>query len=336
VDLVSGSYFSVLGVPAFLGRTFDESDDNAEGSGPVAIASYSWFQRHLNGDPSALGKVVRIQSHDYTLVGVAQPGFQGFTVGQATDLWIPLSMKNAFSHQGGNALANNFFQSLNLIGRLKPGVTPGQANAETNLLYHQVMRSYLGPQPSQKHLDDLAHANVQLTPGGRGISPIRFAFSLPLEILMAIVALVLLIACANIANMLLARGVARKQEMAMRMALGASRRRIVNQLLTESALLAFAGAAAGVALSWKASALLLSMATPGPDPVSLNLAPDLRVLGFTVGVTVLTALLFGIVPAFRAARSEFSRTLKDGRGGSSASARGVMARSLIVGQVAFS
>jgi predicted permease len=336
VNLVSGSYFSVLGVPAFLGRTIEESDDSAPGAGPVAVASYSWFQRHLNGDPSALGKVIRIQSHDYTLVGVAKPGFYGVTVGQSTDLWIPLSMEKAFSRPGWNGLGNKLFQSLYLIGRLKPGGTAAQSSAETNLLFKQIVRDYLGPQPSPKHLADLAHASIQLTRGGRGVSPLRYAFSLPLKILMAIVALVLLIACANIANMLLARGVARTREVAVRMALGASRRRIVFQLLTESALLAFLGGAAGVALAWKASAMLLNMATPGPDPVPLNLAPDLRVLAFTLAVTVLTALLFGALPAFRATGLEFTPALKDGRGSSSVSSRGALARSLIVGQVALS
>jgi predicted permease len=336
IDLVSGSYFSVLGVPAFLGRTIGESDDATDGAGPVAVASYSWFQRQFNGDPSALGKTVRIQSHDYTLVGVARPGFYGFTVGHSTDLWIPLSMEKAFSRPGYNGLGGKLFQSLYLIGRLKPGVTAAQASAETNLLFKQIVRSYLGPQPSQKNLDDLQHSRVELTPGGRGVSFLRSAFSVPLMILMVIVTLVLLIACANIANMLLARGVARTREVAVRMALGASRRRIVLQLLTESVLLALMGAAAGVALAWKASIVLLSMATPGPEPVPLNLNPDLAVLGFTLVVTVVTALLFGMLPAFRATGLEFTPALKDGRGSSSATTRGALARSLIVGQVALS
>ncbi len=336
VNLVSGSYFSVLGVPAFLGRTIGESDDSAEGAGPVAVASYSWFQRQFNGDPSALGKTIRIQSHDYTLVGVARPGFYGFTVGQSTDLWIPLSMEKAFSRPGWNGLGDKLFQSLFLIGRLKPGVNAAQASAESNLLFKQILRSYLGAQPSQKHLDNIAHASIELNPGGRGVSHLRRAFSVPLKILMAIVALVLLIACGNIANMLLARGVGRTREVAVRMALGASRRRIVFQLLTESVLLALLGAAAGVALAWKASVVLLNLATPGPDPVPLNLTPDLAVLGFTLGVTVLTALLFGTLPAFRASGLEFTPALKDGRGSSSSTTRGALARSLIVGQVAFS
>ncbi len=335
IDLVSGSYLSVLGVRPFLGRTIIESDDHAPGEGTVAVASYSWFLRHFNGDPSALGKSIRIQSHDYTLVGVAQPGFGGTTVGQRVDLWIPLSMEKEIS-PGRNGLDNKFFQNLRLIGRLKPSVKVVQASAETNFLFKQILRGYLGAQPSQKHLDDIAHASIELTSGSRGVSPLRNAFSLPLKILMTIVALVLLIACANIANMLLARGVARTREVAVRMALGASRGRIVFQLLTESVLLSLTGAAAGIALAWKASALLLQMVTPGPDPVPLNLAPDLPVLAFTLGLTVLTALLFGCLPALRATRFEFTSALKDGRGGSTASTRGALARSLIVGQIALS
>ena len=335
VDFVSGSYFPVLGVPAFLGRTIIESDDNAPGDGPVAVASYVWFQRHCNGDPSALGKTIRIQSHDYTLIGVARPGFSGVTVAQSTDLWIPLSMETEMS-PGQNGLANKFYQSLQLIGRLKPDVKPAQASSETNLLFKQIMRDYLGPQPSQRHIEDIAHAGVELTPGSRGISPLRASFSLPLKILMTIVALVLLIACANIANMLLARGVARTREVAVRMALGASRGRVVFQLLIESVLLSVSGAVAGLALAWKASILLLQMATPGPAPVPLNLTPDLPVLAFTLGLTVLTALLFGCLPALRATGIEFTPALKDGRGSSWVSARGTLARSLIVGQIALS
>ncbi len=335
VDLVSGNYFSVLGVPAFLGRTIVESDDSAPGAGPVVVASYLWFQRHLNGDPSALGKVVRIEAHDYTLVGVARPGFSGIKVGQPADLWAPLSMMKQIAPWRNNT-DDKFFQSLDLIGRLKPGMSAAQASVETNLLFREIMRDYLGSQPSQKHLDAIAHSSVELTPGGRGISRLRFGFSLPLKILMAIVALVLLIACANIANMLVARGVARTREVAVRMALGATRRRIVFQLLTESVLLALLGAAAGIALAWRASALLLNMAAPGPDPIPLDLTPDFAVLSFALGLTLLTAVLFGALPAFRASSLEFTPALKDGRGSSSVASRGILSRSLIVGQIALS
>jgi predicted permease len=335
VDLVSGSYFSVMDVPAFLGRTIEESDDKVAGAGPVAVASYTWFQRHLNGDSSALGKTIRIASHDYTLIGVARPGFFGTTVGEPTDLFIPLAMEKEVS-PGWNGLNDRLFQSLYLLGRLTPGVTQAQAAAETNQLFHNVMRDYLGPKATQQHLDSLAHASVQLTPGEQGIPRLRHGASLPLKILMGIVALVLLIACANIANMLLARGVARAREVAVRMALGASRRRIVLQLLTESLLIAFLGAAAGVALAWKSGALLLNMSRRGPDPVLLDVTPDATVLGFTLGLTALTALLFGTLPAFRASSVEFTPALKEGRGSSQVATRGALARSLIVGQIALS
>jgi predicted permease len=335
VDLVSGSYFSVLGVPAFLGRTVEESDDTVAGASPIAVASYSWFQAHFNGDPSALGKLIKMEGHNYTLVGVARPGFTGISVGEPADLWIPLSMMKEIS-PWRSGTEDKIYQSLDLIGRLKPGVRTAQASAETNVTYREIMRSYLGPQPSEKHLADIAHASVELTAGGRGISRLSFGFSLPLKILMAIVALVLLIACANIANMLVARGVARTREVAVRMALGATRRRIVFQLLTESVLLALLGAAGGIALAWRAGTVLLNMAAPSPEPIPLNLTPDMTVLGFALGITLLTALIFGLIPAFKASSLEFTPALKDGRGSSSVVSRSILSRSLIVGQIALS
>jgi predicted permease len=336
IDLVSGSYFPVLGVQPALGRVLSESDDQAPGSGPVAVASYAWFQRRLNGDPAALGKLIRIQGQDYTLIGVAQPGFFGVTVGQVADLWIPLSMQKEIS-PGWNGITDKNFHSLYLIGRLAPGVTREQAGASTTLLFKQILRSdYVGPTPSQKELNVIQHAHIDLTPAGKGLSHLRVGFSLPLEILMTIVGLVLLIACANIANMLLARGVSRSREIAVRMAIGASRARIVMQLLTESAVLALTGAILGVALAWRASAMLLNMAQPGPDPVPLDLTPDLPVLAFTVLLTVLTALLFGVVPALRATRLELTPALKEGRGSAPTTTRNTLARGLIVGQIALS
>ena len=336
IDLVSSNYFSVFGVLPALGRTLTDADETTAGSGPVAVISYAWWQRRFAGDPAVLGKQVNVEAHNYTIVGVAQPGFFGATVGQTADLWIPLSMEKEIS-PGWHGLDDKFFQSLYLIARLKPGETAAQATPETNLLFKQILRSdYVGPNPSPKELASIQHANIELTSAARGLSRLRRQFSSPLEILMTIVGLVLLIACANIANMLLARGVSRAREVAVRMALGASRARIIVQLLTESSLLAGIGAAIGVALAWKTSAILLHMAAPGPVPVPIDLTPDLPVLAFTLLLTVLTALLFGIIPALRATRLELTPALKEGRGSAPLSARNTLGRGLIVGQIALS
>jgi predicted permease len=336
IDLVSGSYFNVLGISPTLGRLIAESDDLSAGSGPVAVASYGWFQRHFQGNPSAIGHSIRIQGHDYTIIGVAQPGFSGHSPLQPADLWIPLSMEKEVS-PGWNGLNDYDFQSLYLIGRLKPGVPLAQASASTNLLFRQIIRSeYLGDHASSNDLADLQRASIDLTSAAGGLPGLRLQFSSTLEILMAIVSLVLLLACANIANMLLVRGVARQRELAVRQALGATRRRIVVQLLTESLLLAFAGAALGILLAWRASHLLLLLGSPNADAVSIDVAPDLRVFTFAFLIALFTALLFGIAPALRASGIEITPVLKDGRGASSASAHGALSRSLIVFQIALS
>jgi predicted permease len=334
-DLVSGSFFNVLGVHAMLGRMLDDNDDRAPGAGPVAVASYAWWTRQ-GRDPSVLGKTIRIENTDYTVIGVSQPGFFGVTVGQAPDFWIPLSMEKEIS-PGWNGLEDKDFQSLYIIARLKPGVQIAQAAASTNTLFRQIIRGqYLSAHPTAKELEDLHRAQIDLTPAARGFSQLRLEMSLPLEILMTVVALVLLIACANIANLLLARGAARSREIAVRMALGASRARLIAQLFTESALLAIAGAVLGIALAWKAGDLFLRLNSGGDQPPPLNVTPDLRVLLFTLFITLATALLFGIAPALRATRPSLTPSLKEGRGIASASARNRLGRSLIVAQIALS
>ena len=336
IDLVSGSYFNVMEVPPALGRVIAESDDRAAGASPVAVASYGWFQRHFQGNPAAIGQTVHIQGRDYTIIGVAQAGFRGIAPAQPADLWIPLSMEKEIS-PGWNGLADHDFQSLYLIGRVKPRLSLTQAGASTNVLFRQIVRSeFLGGNASPRDLADLAKARVDLSSAAGGLPGLKLHYSVPLEILMGIVALVLLIACANIANMLLARGVARGRELAVRQALGATRLRIMIQLLTESLLLAVAGAGLGVLLAWRGLQVLLVLGSQGPETMPLDLTPDVRVLGFTLLVTVLTAVLFGVAPALRATRLELTPALRDGRGASSASARGALSRSLIVGQVALS
>jgi predicted permease len=335
-DLVSGTYFSVLGLRPALGRLLTDADDQAPGSGPVAVISYAWWNQRFGSDPSVIGKAVQFGTHEYTIVGVAPQEFFGTAVGQAPDFWIPLSMEKEVS-PGWNGLDDKFFQSLYLIARLKPGVTNEQATANVNLLFKQILRSeYVGPQPSQKALTSIEHAQIELTSVARGLSQLRARFSLPLQILMTIVVLVLLIACANIANLLLARGTVRAREIAVRMAIGASRSRMVLQLLTESFLLAVLGAALGVALAWKAGELLLRMATDPQQPATVAVTPNLRVLLFTLLLTCVTTLLSGMVPALRATRLNLTSSLKEGRGTTSAASRISLARMLVVSQIAVS
>ncbi|HEX8811752.1 MAG TPA: ABC transporter permease, partial [Terracidiphilus sp.] len=337
IDMVSGSYFGVLGVPPALGRTISEADDRTAGAGAVAVASYSWFQRHFQGDPAAIGRAIRIQGRDYTIVGVAQSGFSGLAPSQATDLWVPLSMEKEVS-PGWNGLADIQFQSLYIVGRLKPEVSLAQAATETNLLFRRIIRSeFLAGNPSERDLAELQKASIELTPAAGGLPGMRARLTAPIAMLMGIVALVLLMACANIANMLLARGVARSHEIAIRQSLGANRSRIVLQLLTESSLVAFGGALLGIGMAWACGRVLAVFISHGDTTqIPEFLAPDISVLFFALGVTALTALLFGMLPALRASRLKLTSALKDGRGSSQANARGALSRGLVAGQIALS
>ena len=334
VQLVTGSYFPVLGVNAILGRVLTETDDQNQGGHPVAVVSYAWWQKRLGGDPSAIGKTVKIDNIDYTIVGVAPKEFFGTSVGNAPDLWVPLSMEKQLPPAHWDGRNDPAAQSLYLIGRLRDSVGAEQAGPGLNLLYKQWLGTLESRLPAAKKQQNIQNASIELTPASRGLSSLREQFSLSLKVLMGVVALVLLIASANVANLLLAHGAARSREFAVRMAVGAGRLRLVRQLFTESALLALLGGLAGVALSWWGSRLLLLMASDGPDALPVDVTPNLRILGFTLGISMLCAVVFGIAPALRASRTEPNTSLKGGKTGTAL--RNPLGKAFVVVQVALS
>jgi len=335
VQLVSGSYFPTLGVQPAIGRALTEDDDNSEGDHPVAVISYAWWKRDLAGDPAVLNRKIKLGTTMFNIVGVAPPEFFGTKVGEAPDIWVPMSMMKSVP-PGLNGYKDNFYQAMFIMGRLKPGVSLEQATSNVNLLYQQIIRAFPDGNLSPRNTADLSKAHVALKPMATGLSSLRRTFSEPLKILMGVTALVLLIACANIANLLLARSTARARELAVRQALGARRIRIVRQLLTESLLLALVGGLLGVGLAAFADRLLLRMISGGPEMLPLDVSINTRLLLFTFAVTVATAVLFGIVPALRGTRVELTDALKDGRGPSSGTARSPLGKALIVAQVAIS
>jgi len=335
VQLVSGTYFTTLGVRAFVGRTLYDADDNSEGDHPVAIISYAWWKRGLAQDPNVLNRKLRLGARTYNIIGVAPPEFFGTKVGEAPDMWIPLSMvKEVPPNYGG--YKDNFSESLLIMGRLKPGISIDEATSNVNLLFRQILLGFPDAKLSQENLQRLDRTKVPLTPMTTGLSSLRRQFSEPLQILMVVVALVLLIACANIANLLLARSTARSRELAVRQALGARRTRIIRQLITESLVLALAGGVLGVALASVANRLLLRMVSGGLDTIPLDVSIDTRLLLFTLAVTIATALIFGTIPAFRGTRLQLTGTLKAGRVPQGTSGKNPLAKALVISQVALS
>src|SRR6266508_450759 len=310
VQPVSGAYFSMLGVRAGLGRVITDADDQVAGQHPVAVVSHAWWESQLGADPA--------------------------TVGQAPDLWIPLAMETQLPPGHWKGRENPEWQSLHLIARLKNGVSAEQASAAVNLLFKQSLQERAGAQASTERMQDIQRAYIELTPTGRGLSRLRGEFSLSLQILMAVVGVVLLIACANVANLLLARAAARQKEFAVRLALGAGRTRLIRQSLTESMLLAGLSAAAGILLAWRLSHLLVLMASTGSEPLPLDVTPNARILGFTLLASLLSALVFGTAPALRAARIEPNSSLKGGKGAAQLTSRSRFGKALVVAQVALS
>jgi len=336
VQLVSGTYFPVLGVNAERGRVITDADDQIQGAHPVAVISHALWSRRLGQDPNAVGKTITIDNVGYTIVGVAPREFFGAVVGLAPDLWVPLAMEKQMPPAHWNGRESEKAQSLFLIGRLKDGVSAEQASGVVNLLFQQTLASWAGPQPEPRRVQAMQNARVDLTPAARGLSSLREQFSLSLKVLMGVVALVLLIASANVANLLLAQGAARAKEFAVRAAVGAGRMRLVRQLFTESALLAIFGGLIGVGLSWWGSRLLLLMASNGPEALAVDVTPNPRVLGFTFAASVLCAVVFGTAPALRASRIEPNTSLKGGKNTTPSAFRNPLGKAFVIAQVALS
>ena len=344
VSMVSGSYFSVLGVNAALGRTFTADVDKVRDANPVAVISHNFWQGRLGREASVLGRKLRIRQTSFDIIGVTPPAFFGETVGDAPDIWVPLSMQaEVFPGQDWLSPEKNPVEKtewLQVIGRLLPGISVAQAKASLNVTFQQYLQSQIGSTLSESDRRNFLDQHLAVTEGSHGASTLRHEFGKPLLILMGVVGLILLIACANVANLLLARAASRQKEIAVRVALGAGRARLFRQLLTESILLATFGGAVGLLLAQWADVVLLRLVARGQTAVPLDLHPDPKILGFTVGVSILTGILFGLAPALRAARVDLNSILKGTSqsvaGGSGHVGRMPVGKILVVAQVAMS
>jgi predicted permease len=346
-QVVSGNYYSLLGVNAILGRTIAADDDQVAGGAPVAVISFDYWVRRFNRDPSVAGKKITLNGSPFTIIGVTPPDFFGLVPGSPVEVSVPISMVDQV-RQGWSALGTPYWvlsapfrNWLYLMGRLKPGVTEEQALANADPIYRQSMRVAADgmsglPFDSARVREMYRQFQLRLEPGGRGLSGLRQRFSRPLLILMAIVGVLLLITCANVANLMLGRASARQREIAVRIALGAGRRRLVRQLITESALLAVAGGAGGLLLAFWATTSLVAVMSRGSTPISLNAHLDLRVLAFTAFLSLFSAILFGLTPALRATYPGVAGLKESGRILGSMRSQSRLGRALVVLQVALS
>jgi predicted permease len=336
--LVSGNYFDVLGVSPVVGRTFSAEEDRAPGASPVLVISDDFWETRFVRDPGILGRTVRLNgSLPFTVIGVGPRDFTGEVVGSPTDIWIPLTMQ-AQVNPGQARLDRIDSNWLLGLGRLAPGVSLERARAELTLLAQQALADFEGADLSADKAREIRTRKLPVQPGGKGFSWVRKNVSPLLFTLMAVVGLVLVIACANVANLLLARAMSRQKEISVRLAVGASRGRLIRQLLTEGAVLAVMGGAAGLMLAGWGSRLVSRLAArggPNPIPFDVDVQPHLAVLAFTAAVSVLTTMLFALVPAVRSTRVELSPALKENARGPERSGWS-WGRLLVIGQLALS
>ncbi|HYO84120.1 MAG TPA: ABC transporter permease [Bryobacteraceae bacterium] len=332
--MVSTEYFGTLGVPALLGRTFADDDDRGAAH---AVISYAYWQRRFGGSADVLGRKIEIRAGVLSIVGVTPRTFFGETVGERPDVWLPLSMQPAVL-PGRDWLREKpgdveKVMWLHAFGRLKPGVTLEKAQAAANLVFHQGLEAYYATVESPEDRKRFLNQRLRLRPAATGASQVR-RFAEPLIVLLGAAMLVLLIACANLSNLLLARATTRTREMSVRLALGAGRGRLIRQILTESMVIAFLGGIAGLAATWVLRIVLLRMAS---DSMYLPLALDVRMLAFTFGLTLAAGLILGLIPALCTIRVNAAAGLKEqGRGLTGSAAWMRAGRFVVVGQLALS
>jgi predicted permease len=337
-ELVSGNYFPLLGIHPAEGRLFTADDDLHPGSHPLAVLSYAYWQARFAGDPKIVGQTVRINAYPLTVVGVAQNGFTGMEPGLPAQVFIPIAMAQTI-RPGFTDMFNRRLRWVNVYGRLKPGITIERARAGMQPLFHSVInREVLQPafrKSTPYDREQFLRMSIDTAPGSQGVAFLKRQYENPLWVLMGVTGTVLLITCANLASLLAARAASRRKEMAIRLAMGAGRLRIVGQLLTESLMLSLAGGIAGTALSVFLLKALLAFLPSRVNGYSIATMPDFRILAFAFALSLVTGIAFGLVPALQATRPDIAPTLKD-EAGSVASGHIGFRKALIAAQVTLS
>jgi predicted permease len=314
-ELVSGNYFPLLGIRAAAGRVFDSNDDLHPGANPVAVLSYAYWKSRFAATDQIIGRTILVNNYPLTIVGVSQPGFNGLEPGLLTQIFVPVMMTPAlFPQVDFSDMFNSRLRWVNVYGRLKAGMTLERAKVGLQLLFHQILRAeMLQPgfaQATPYDKQQFLRMWLDVIPGGQGNTELRQQYEKPLWVLMGVTGFVLLIACANLASLLAARAVVRQKEIAVRLAIGSSRARIIQQLTTESLLLALVGGLAGIGLAILMVKNLLTFLPENPTGYAISSSPDLRILCFAVGLSLLTGFIFGLIPALQAARPNVADTLK--------------------------